>query len=58
MPKTKNDAATGERTKVDVTDAEALRYWTDRFGVTAVRVKDAVAAVGTSPVKVEEYLKR
>ena len=58
MPKSKTDAATAERTKVNVNDADELRYWTDRFGVTAVRIKDAVAAVGTSAAKVEEYLKR
>ncbi|QEI05957.1 DUF3606 domain-containing protein [Pigmentiphaga aceris] len=56
--KTKAKAATAERTKIDLSDADDLRFWTDKFGVTAVRIKDAVSSVGTSAIKVEQYLKK
>lgn len=51
-------AATAERTKIDLNDADDLRFWTDKFGVTAIRIKDAVSSVGTSATKVEQYLKK
>jgi len=56
--KSKAKAATAERTKIDLNDADDLRFWTDKFGVTAIRIKDAVSSVGTSAIKVEQYLKK
>lgn len=58
MANDKAKTGTVERTKINVNESEDLAYWTDKFGVTAIRIKDAVAAVGTSATKVEQYLKK
>ena len=46
-----------DRTRINIHEDYELRYWCEKFGVTPVRIRDAVAAVGTSAKKVEEYLK-
>ena len=58
MANEKTKTGTAERTKINVNESEDLLYWTDKFGVTAVRIKDAVAAVGPSATKVEQSLKK
>ena len=34
-----------------------VRYWTERFGVTGERLREAVAAVGNGADAVERYLR-
>jgi hypothetical protein len=57
-PKAKAKPANAERTKIDVNDADDMRFWTEKYGVTAIRIKDAVGSVGNSATKVEQYLKK
>lgn len=35
-----------------------VEYWSKKFGVSSEKLKAAVAAVGNSAEKVEEYLKK
>lgn len=44
--------------QVNVNEAYEVQYWSEKFGVTADRLKQAVKAVGTQVKAVEEYLNR
>jgi hypothetical protein len=45
-----------DATKVNVNETWELDYWSKKFGVTEERLKEAVKAVGTSAVAVQNYL--
>jgi hypothetical protein len=45
-----------ERTKVDVSDDNELRYWTKEFGVNADEVKSAVQKAGPDIEAVRKHL--
>jgi len=45
-------------TRIDLTDPEAVAYWSQRFGVTTDQLKEAVANVGPSAARVERELRR
>jgi hypothetical protein len=45
-----------DRTRVNVHQNHELRYWTEKFGVTPERLKEAVAKVGTSVEAVQREL--
>ena len=47
-----------EKHEIDIYKPNELTYWADKFGVTNVKVKAAVNAVGTSVKSVEAYLKK
>lgn len=46
-----------DRMRVNVDEAYELRYWTERFGVSAEALKAAVAKVGPMVSDVERELK-
>lgn len=46
------------RRSVDMNDAESLRYWTERFGVSEEELRAAVEQVGPSPEAVAKRLER
>jgi len=46
-----------DRTRIDVSEAYELRYWSNRFGVSAEQLKAAVQAVGTNAQDVQMHLK-
>jgi len=46
-----------DRTRIDVSEEYELRYWSNRFGVSAEQVKAAVKAVGTNAQDVQMHLK-
>lgn len=45
-----------DATKVNVNESWELNYWSEKFGVTKERLKEAVKAVGTSADAVKKYL--
>lgn len=53
--KTRRGPADGSR--VNTHEDHELRYWTEKFGCTAERLKAAVAAVGPSSVAVGAQLR-
>ena len=46
------------RTRINVNQAFELRDWSEKFGVTPERLKQAVATIGDRADKVELFLKR
>ena len=55
-----NKTRTGspDRDRININESYEVRDWADKFGVSHARLKEAVAAVGTSAKKVEAYLKK
>lgn len=45
-----------DASKVNVNETWELEYWSNKFGVTKERLKEAVKAVGTSAAAVQNYL--
>jgi hypothetical protein len=43
-------------TRINVNQDYELRYWSDKFGVTHDKLKEAVKAVGPYVSKVKKYL--
>jgi hypothetical protein len=52
------DRGPRDRARVDVNEEWELRYWSDKFGVSTERLKEAVARVGPMAENVEEYLRK
>lgn len=44
--------------KINVHEQWELKYWTNKFGVTEAKLKEAVKAVGVQVSDVEKYLKK
>lgn len=57
MPDDKTKVGGQDRTRINVNEDYELRDWANKFNVTPEKLKDAVAAVGTSADAVEKYLK-
>ncbi|MDO3627633.1 DUF3606 domain-containing protein [Mucilaginibacter sp. BT774] len=51
-------AAIPDQQTIDNGDDVELRIWADKFGVTKVKLKAAINAVGPSAKVVEAYLNR
>jgi hypothetical protein len=47
-----------DATRVNVNESWEVKYWTNRFGVTETKLRQAVNAVGVSASKVEAWLKK
>lgn len=60
----RDEAGAGDRTRkklhdrVNVADKDELEYWTDRFGVSESKLKEAVKSVGFFPQEVAHYLNK
>ena len=46
-----------DRSRVSTSEDYELDYWSQKFGVSRDRLREAVEAVGSSADDVEEYLK-
>ncbi|MDB5128363.1 DUF3606 domain-containing protein [Mucilaginibacter sp.] len=57
MDSTKN-VGSPDRDRVNVNEDYELQYWSEKFGVSRDRLKEAVEAVGTSVKAVQEYLNK
>ena len=47
----------GDRDRIDVSQEQECRYWSEKFGVSAEKIKDAVKDVGPMAKNVERYLR-
>lgn len=54
----KQNVGSPDRDRINVNEDYELRYWTEKFGVSADELKKAVEAVGTSVEAVEKHLKK
>jgi hypothetical protein len=57
MDSTKN-VGSPDRDRINVNEDYELQYWTEKFGVSTDRLKEAVETVGTSVKAVQEYLNK
>jgi hypothetical protein len=46
-----------DRTRINTNEDHEIRYWTERFGVSAERLETAVKKVGNSAAAVEKELR-
>lgn len=58
MSDDKNVRAPQDSSRVAMGEDYEVRYWTDRFGIARERLEEAVAAVGNSVERIEEYLRK
>jgi hypothetical protein len=47
-----------DRDRINVNEDYEVRYWSEKFGISADELKDAVKSAGTSVKDVEAYLKK
>lgn len=45
-----------DASKINVHEPWEVRYWTEKFGITAEKLEEAVKAVGPGVAKVTDYL--
>ena len=58
MADDKSNTGEPDRSRISPSEVYEVKYWSDKYGVTAERLKAAVAAAGNSPAAVEEWLRR
>jgi Protein of unknown function (DUF3606) len=46
-----------DTSKVNLNETWELEYWSNKFGVTKEKLKEAVKAVGTSAAAVQKYFR-
>jgi uncharacterized protein DUF3606 len=54
----KNKKGPQDAARVNVNEDYELRYWTERFNISADKLRAAVAQVGPSVAAIEEFLKK
>ena len=47
-----------DRSRINLNEDYEVKYWSQKFGVSEERLREAVHKVGTSPEAVEKELKR
>ena len=47
----------GDRLRINLTQDHEVRYWTQKLGVTAEQLREAVGAVGPMTAAVEQYFR-
>jgi uncharacterized protein DUF3606 len=57
MPDNTQKSGGQDRKRININQDYELQDWSDKFGVTKERLKEAVEAVGDSAKQVEKYLK-
>ena len=55
MSDDKTDRGPQDRSRINLSEAYEVRYWTQELGVTREVLEEAVAAAGSSTDKVREY---
>jgi hypothetical protein len=58
MSDNKQNTGNADRSRVSTSEDYEVQYWKEKFGVSSEELKAAVAQVGNSADKVEEYLKQ
>ncbi len=52
----KNQTGKADDSRINVNEDYELQYWSDKFGVSRERLREAVEVAGTSVEKVKSYL--
>lgn len=52
-----NNRGEPDRSRISLSEPYELKYWANRFGVTADQLKQAVHQVGSVPSQVEAWLR-
>jgi hypothetical protein len=58
MSDDRSKQGTQDRTRINTSEDYELRYWSEKFGVSQERLKQAVQKVGNSVSAVEKELNR
>jgi len=58
MADNKNDTGSPDRDRISLSEDYEIRDWTESFGVSEERLREAVSAVGNSADKVRAYLNK
>lgn len=58
MSDDKNQRNSPDSKRINPNEDYEVRYWSEKFGVSAQRLKKAVEEVGNSPEKVQEHLRK
>lgn len=53
----KNKRGPQDRARINVNEDYELQYWTEKFGVSSEKLRQAVEKVGVSAEAVAQYLK-
>ena len=53
-----NERGAQDRSRINPEQKHEVQYWTNKFGVSEEKLREATRAVGNSAEKVEEYLKQ
>jgi hypothetical protein len=56
MSDDKSNRGNPDRQRIDISDPDEVRNWTQSLGVTESKLEEAVKAVGPQESKVREYL--
>jgi hypothetical protein len=54
----KQNTGSPDKDRINVNEDYELQYWSEKFGVSKDRIKQAVKAVGTSVNAVQKYLNK
>lgn len=54
----RDNTGSPDRDRVNIHENYEVEYWANKFGTTPEQLREAVAAVGTSAIDVEHYLKK
>jgi len=57
MSDEKSNRGVPDRDRISLTEPYEVKYWANRFGVTADELKKAVHKVGSVPAQVEAWLR-
>ena len=52
----KTKTGKGDDSRINVNEAYEVQYWSEKFNVSADRLKEAVGEVGTQVSDVQQYL--
>ena len=58
MAENKPKSIPADAGRINMSDADEIRYWTERFGCTKAELVSAVGTVGPIATKVQAYLRR
>lgn len=58
MSDNKQKTGPQDSSRINTSEDYEVRYWTEKFGVTADKLKEAVRNVGVSAKAVEDHLQR
>jgi hypothetical protein len=56
MPDDKSNRGPADRSRINIHEDYEVKYWTEKWGITAAKLREAVGAVGVMSHNVATYL--